>query len=98
MHGGISRFCPHFPPLVGIAGYCGGIGGYWSQVLMFWYLFPLGFPVSSVPLGLLFLLVLVGIGQGIGGYCWELRGYRWVLVPSFQVLASFSFGFLQKNV
>ena len=29
--------------LVGIAGYCGGIGGYWSQVLMYWPLFRLGF-------------------------------------------------------
>ena len=42
--------------------------------------------------------VLVGIGQGIGGYCWVLWGYRWVLVPSVDVLASFSPGFLQKNV
>ena len=41
-----------------------------------------------------FLVVLVGIARGIGGYCWVLWGYWWVLVPSFDVFASFSLGFL----
>ena len=77
MHGGISRFCPHFPPLVGIAGYCGGIGGYWSQVLMFWYLFPLGFSGFQCPAWLAFP---AGIGGYWAGYWWVLLGIAGVLV------------------
>ena len=79
---------------IGGYGWASTVDPHRSYISGFWP----GLSGGLVDFALEFQGVLVGIGQGIGGYCWVLPGYRWVLVASFDFGPSFSPGKTQKTV